>query len=92
MLEKKIGETFGDDEPSHFGSGWWSGVLSTFFGFLALGAVICLHFPQLLGHAGVEGRCEVAVADAVELRIVKRQRTRCGKRIARGHRGRLGRG
>ncbi|HTU68151.1 MAG TPA: sterol desaturase family protein [Steroidobacteraceae bacterium] len=48
MLEQKINETFGDDEPTHFGSGWWSGVLSAFFGFLALGAVICLHFPQFL--------------------------------------------
>src|SRR5215510_6210437 len=48
MLEQKINEMFGDNEPSHFGSGWWSGVLSAFFGFLAFGAVICLHFPQVL--------------------------------------------
>jgi sterol desaturase/sphingolipid hydroxylase (fatty acid hydroxylase superfamily) len=48
MLEQKINEFFGDDEPSHFGTGWWSGVLSAFFGVLAFGAVICLHFPQLL--------------------------------------------
>jgi len=49
MLEHKINQTFGDDDPNTgFGSGWWSGVLSFFFGFLALGAVICLHFPQLL--------------------------------------------
>ena len=48
MLEQKINEVFGDDEPSHFGSGWWSGVLSAFFGLLALGAVVCLHFPQRL--------------------------------------------
>src|SRR6188474_486530 len=48
MLEQKINEFFGDDEPSGFGTGWWSGVLSAFFGVLALGAVICLHFPQLL--------------------------------------------
>lgn len=48
MLEQKINELFGDDDPSHFGSGWWSGVLSAFFGLLAFGAVICLHFPQLL--------------------------------------------
>ena len=48
MLEHKINEFFGDDDPSHFGSGWWSGVLSAFFGVLALGAVVCLHFPQLL--------------------------------------------
>ena len=48
MLEQKINELFGDDEPSGFGTGWWSGVLSAFFGVLAFGAVVCLHFPQLL--------------------------------------------
>ena len=48
MLEQKINEVFGDDDPSGFGTGWWSGVLSAFFGVLAFGAVICLHFPQLL--------------------------------------------
>ena len=48
MLEQKINEIFGDDDPTHFGSGWWSGVLSAFFGLLALGAVVCLHFPQIL--------------------------------------------
>jgi sterol desaturase/sphingolipid hydroxylase (fatty acid hydroxylase superfamily) len=48
MLEQKINELFGDDEPGGFGSGWWSGVLSAFFGILAFGSVVCLHFPQLL--------------------------------------------
>jgi lathosterol oxidase len=48
MLERKINETFGDDEPTGFGTGWWSGVLSMFFGLLAFGAVACLHFPQVL--------------------------------------------
>ncbi len=48
MLEHKINELFGDDEPSGFGTGWWSGILSALFGLLALGAVICLHFPQVL--------------------------------------------
>jgi sterol desaturase/sphingolipid hydroxylase (fatty acid hydroxylase superfamily) len=46
--EEKIHELFGDNEPTGFGTGWWSGVLSAFFGILALGAVVCLHFPQLL--------------------------------------------
>ncbi len=46
--EEKIHEIFGDNEPTGFGTGWWSGVLSAFFGILALGAVVCLHFPQLL--------------------------------------------
>jgi len=48
MLEQRINEVFGDDEPGHFGTGWWSGILSAFFGFLSLGAVVCLHFPQVL--------------------------------------------
>src|SRR6476661_9701678 len=48
MLEQKINETFGDDAPTGFGTGWWSGVASAFCGILALGAVTCLHFPQLL--------------------------------------------
>ena len=48
MLERKINEMFGDEDPTGFGTGWWSGVLSAFFGLLAFGAVVCLHFPQLL--------------------------------------------
>src|SRR6202048_872395 len=48
MLEQRLNEMFGDKDPTGFGTGWWSGVLSAFFGVLALGAVLCLHFPQLL--------------------------------------------
>jgi sterol desaturase/sphingolipid hydroxylase (fatty acid hydroxylase superfamily) len=48
MLEQKIHETFGDTDPTGFGTGWWSGVLSTFFGLLAFGAVVTLHFPAVL--------------------------------------------
>jgi len=48
VLEEKINEAFGDRDPTGFGTGWWSGVLSLFFGLLSLGAVVCLHFPQLL--------------------------------------------
>jgi sterol desaturase/sphingolipid hydroxylase (fatty acid hydroxylase superfamily) len=48
MLEQRLKEMFGDKDPTGFGTGWWSGVLSAFFGVLAFGAVICLHFPQLL--------------------------------------------
>jgi sterol desaturase/sphingolipid hydroxylase (fatty acid hydroxylase superfamily) len=48
MFEEKIGEVFGDDDPTGFGTGWWSGVLSALFGMLAFGAVVCLHFPQIL--------------------------------------------
>src|SRR5215510_8414737 len=48
MLEQKINEIFDDEAPTGFGTGWWSGVLSAFFGVLAFGTVICLHFPELL--------------------------------------------
>lgn len=48
MLEEKINRAFGDEHPKELGSGWWSGVLSAFFGFLSFGAVLCLHFPQFL--------------------------------------------
>jgi len=48
VLEQKVNRAFGDEEPKGFGTGWWSGVLSAFFGFLSFGAVLCLHFPQLL--------------------------------------------
>ncbi len=48
MIEQKINDVFGDAESTGFGTGWWSGVSSVFFGFLSFGAVLCLHFPQLL--------------------------------------------
>jgi len=48
VFEDNVNKTFGDEEPKGFGSGWWSGVLSAFFGFLSFGAVLCLHFPQIL--------------------------------------------
>lgn len=47
-LERWFEKTFNDDEPSHFGSGWWSGVASVFLGFIGLFAVLTLHFPELL--------------------------------------------
>jgi sterol desaturase/sphingolipid hydroxylase (fatty acid hydroxylase superfamily) len=37
-----------DAEPTHFGSGWISGVLATALGAVGLGAVLCFHFPSLL--------------------------------------------
>jgi sterol desaturase/sphingolipid hydroxylase (fatty acid hydroxylase superfamily) len=48
VIEQKINVFFGDAEATAFGTGWWSGILSTFFGFLSFGGVLCLHFPQLL--------------------------------------------
>jgi lathosterol oxidase len=48
VIEQKLNEFFGDAESTRFGTGWWSGILSAFFGFLSFGGVLCLHFPQLL--------------------------------------------
>src|SRR6476660_3068665 len=48
VIEQEINEFFGDDESTGFGSVWWSGILSAFFGFLSFGGVLCLHFPELL--------------------------------------------
>jgi sterol desaturase/sphingolipid hydroxylase (fatty acid hydroxylase superfamily) len=48
MSDAFFEKIFGDSEPTHFGSGWVSGVSSVFFGLLGLGGVLCLHFPQLL--------------------------------------------
>jgi lathosterol oxidase len=48
VIEQRINEFFGDAEDTGFGTGWWSGVLATFFGALSFGAVLCLHFPQIL--------------------------------------------
>src|SRR5258705_2153466 len=48
VIEQKVNEFCGDGESTGFGTGWWSGILSAFFGFLSFGGVLCLHFPQLL--------------------------------------------
>src|SRR6185436_18797516 len=55
MLEEKVNKALGDDDPTHFGSGWWSGILSAFFGLLSFGAVVCLHFPQVLTSPELRG-------------------------------------
>ena len=47
-VEQELNKFFGDAEATGFGTGWWSGILSVFFGALAFGGVLCLHFPQLL--------------------------------------------
>jgi sterol desaturase/sphingolipid hydroxylase (fatty acid hydroxylase superfamily) len=48
VIEQRINELFGDAESTGLGTGWWSGVLAVFLGFLSFGAVLCLRFPQLL--------------------------------------------
>src|SRR5579863_2623011 len=48
MSDAFFHKVFGDDEPTHVGSGWISGVLSVFLGMLGFGGVLCLRFPELL--------------------------------------------
>src|SRR5690349_6514183 len=61
MLEQRINRMFGDEDPTGFGTGWWSGVLSAFFGVLAFGAVVCLHFPQVLSSPELRPHYPMAV-------------------------------
>src|SRR5258708_39577009 len=46
MLEQKANEMFGDEDPTGFGTGWWSGVLAALFGLLAFRAVGGRQFPS----------------------------------------------
>lgn len=46
--EQCLARVFADGRPRHFGTGWLSGVLGIVLAFLALVAVLCLHFPQYL--------------------------------------------
>ena len=88
MLEQKINQFFGDADSTSFGTGWWSGIFSAFFGFLSFGAVLCLHFPQLLSspelrshypmHAmrlSIQGLIVVAIAFGVISSIKRKKKT-----------------
>lgn len=48
MSDAFFQKVFGDSESTDLGSGWVSGVAAVFFGFLSLGGVIVLLFPQYL--------------------------------------------
>ena len=43
-------------EPTHFGSGWISGVLSVTLSLIGLGAVLCFHYPSLLTMPQLRGQ------------------------------------
>jgi sterol desaturase/sphingolipid hydroxylase (fatty acid hydroxylase superfamily) len=45
-----------DHLPTHWGSGWISGVLSIGLGVVSLGAVLCLHYPSLLTMPELRGQ------------------------------------
>ena len=55
-LDRAFKKAFDDDEPTAFGSGWWSGAASVFCGFLALAGVACFLFPDYLTTAEVRAR------------------------------------
>ena len=64
-LDGWFARTFGDGEPTHAGTGWFSGTASVFFGVLGLGAVLCLHYPELLTHAELRARYPMALVRAL---------------------------
>ncbi|MFZ5468638.1 MAG: sterol desaturase family protein [Myxococcota bacterium] len=58
-MDRLFKRAFGDEEPTRWGSGWVSGVLAVLCGFLALGGVLCFHFPELLTSPGLRSRYPV---------------------------------
>jgi len=48
MSDELFRKAFGDEQPTHIGTGWVSGVSAVFLGLLGLGGTLCLRFPQLL--------------------------------------------
>jgi hypothetical protein len=48
MSDAFFNRLFGDSQSTKLGTGWVSGTASVFFGMLALGGVLSLHFPAVL--------------------------------------------
>lgn len=48
MSDAFFRRVFGDEAPTHLGTGWISGVASVFFGLLGVGGVLVLLFPAAL--------------------------------------------
>jgi lathosterol oxidase len=55
-FERRLGRLFSDDAPRDPGSGWISGVTGVFLGATAAGAVLILHFPDLLTTTDLRAR------------------------------------
>lgn len=64
-LDEWFARLFGDDQPTHLGTGWFSGTASIFFGMLGLGAVACLHYPELLTQVDLRTRYPLPVVRAL---------------------------
>ncbi|HEY7757907.1 MAG TPA: sterol desaturase family protein [Burkholderiales bacterium] len=56
-LDRWFERVFGDDAPTHLGSGWLSGTLSVFLGTCGVGAVAVLHYPEWLSSAQFRASC-----------------------------------
>lgn len=55
-VERWLARALGDELPRHPGTGWISGIVGVFLGVVALGAVVVLHFPDLLTAAELRAR------------------------------------
>lgn len=64
-LDDWFARVFGDDLPTHVGSGWFSGTASIFCGSLGLGAVLCLHYPDLLTQVDLRSRYPLPLVRAL---------------------------
>lgn len=64
-LDRAFQRAFDDDEPTAFGSGWWSGAASVFCGTLAITGVACFLFPDYLTTPDVRARLPLAWARAI---------------------------
>ena len=64
-LDRAFQRVFDDNEPTTFGSGWWSGAASVFLGSLALAGVGCFLFPDWLTTREVRERLPLDWARAI---------------------------
>jgi lathosterol oxidase len=55
-IERRLARWLGDSAPRGVGSGWISGVVAVFLGATAAGAVLVMHFPDLLTTAELRDR------------------------------------
>jgi lathosterol oxidase len=69
-LDAWFARVFGDDDPTHLGTGWASGTASVFCGVLGLGAVACLYFPEFLTQADLRARYPLPVVRALVQTVI----------------------
>ncbi len=65
VVERWLANMLGDRLPRHVGSGWISGVVGVFLGAIAFGAVLVLHFPDLLTSADLRSHYSMPVMRAL---------------------------